>query len=472
MSRKKILLYNPKAVFFDMPLALLSIGSMLDPRHYEVIIIDARVCKDPFKIIEQHSRDAILFGVTALTGNPLRDALEATRFVKKYHPHLITIWGGWHPSLFPKQTLQDEPSIDITVQGQGEVTFRELVFCIESQADLANVAGITYRNHKNMVIQNEKRPLADINQFDRINYDLIDVESYFRLKGRRQLDYISSTGCYFRCSFCADPFVYKRKWTGIDPAIMVADLEYWYHRLKFTDINFQDETFFTYRKRIKELAHGLIEKGIKTTWAATMRADQGARMSEEDFDLCKKSGLRRVLIGVESGSQSMLDWLQKDITLEDVQLCARRCAERDIAVIFPFIVGFPNETDHSVNASLAMAKDLNSMHVNFTTPIFYFKPYPGSKITKEVLQSGYKLPESLDAWTKFDYIGSSGPWVSNKKHQLIEFFKFYNKLGWSRKRILLLPLQKIAQWRINHSCYKWPFEKYLAEVFFPSKKLS
>ncbi|MCB0685488.1 MAG: B12-binding domain-containing radical SAM protein [Saprospiraceae bacterium] len=472
MSRKKILLYNPKAVFFDMPLALLSIGSMLDPNHYEVIIIDARVCKDPLKIIEQHNHDAILFGVTALTGNPLRDALDTTRFVKKNYPHLITIWGGWHPSLFPKQTLKDEPSIDITVQGQGELTFRELVFNIESKADLAHVAGITYRNQQNEIIQNEKRPLADINQFTRINYDLINVEEYFRLKGRRQLDYISSTGCFFRCSFCADPFVYKRKWTGIDPVTMVQDLEYWYHRLKFTDINFQDETFFTYRNRIKELAVGLINKGIDSTWAGTMRADQGARMSEEDFDLCKKSGLRRVLIGVESGSQNMLNWLQKDIKLEDVLLCARRCVERDIAVIFPFIVGFPNETDQSVQASLEMAKVLNSMHPDFTTPIFYFKPYPGSKITEEVLQAGYQLPENLEAWTKFDYIGSSGPWVNNKKYQLIELFKFYNKLGWSRKRTLLFPLQKMARWRINRSNYRWPVEKFLAEVFIPSKKLS
>lgn len=52
-----------------------------------------------------------------------------------------------------------------------------------------------------------------MNTLPTLNYDLVDVEKYFRLKGQRQFDYISSTGCYFRCAFCADPFVFNRKWT-------------------------------------------------------------------------------------------------------------------------------------------------------------------------------------------------------------------------------------------------------------------
>jgi radical SAM superfamily enzyme YgiQ (UPF0313 family) len=472
MPRKKILLYNPISVFFDMPLALLAIGSMLDASHYEVVIIDGRILRDPLRKLLEHAGDALLLGITALTGSPLRDALKISRAIKERYPLLPIIWGGWHPSLFPVETLEDEISVDITVQGQGEITFRNLVMCIEAKASLDSVPGITYRRSDGSIRKNPGSPMQDLNDLERLNYNLIDVESYFRKKGQRQFDYISSTGCHFRCTFCADPFVYDRKWTGLDPEQLVADIAYWQKRLGFNDINFQDETFFTKRRRVIEIANGFLRQDIKTTWAGTMRADQGARMSEDDFDLCKKSGLRRVLVGVESGSQAMLDWLKKDIQLEQVHLVAERCAKRDIAVIFPFIVGFPNESEESVTATLKMARYLNSMHPQFTTPIFYFKPYPGSQITQDIVKSGYNLPNNLEEWADFDYIGSSGPWVDSKKFQLIENFKFYNKLAWTAKFPMLTPLKKIAQFRSNHSFYGFPVEKYFADAFIRSPKLS
>ncbi|NIW80767.1 MAG: B12-binding domain-containing radical SAM protein, partial [Calditrichae bacterium] len=121
------------------------------------------------------------------------------------------------------------------------------------------------------------------------------VEQYFKLKGKRQFDYISSTGCYFRCAFCADPFVYNRKWTALEPDRMGEELEHHRRQYQFDDVDFQDETFFTYRKRVVGVTEQFIQRNIDSTWAGTMRADQGSRLTEEDFALCAKSGLRRVL---------------------------------------------------------------------------------------------------------------------------------------------------------------------------------
>lgn len=129
---------------------------------------------------------------------------------------------------------------------------------------------------------------------------------------------------------------------------MVNDIQYYYQKYQFTDLNFQDETFFTYPKRIAAFAKLLIENNIKISWAATMRADQGYRMTDEEWKLCKDSGLRRVLIGVESGSQEMMDWLKKDIKLEQVFKCARKCKELDIDVILSFIVGFSDKSEKIV----------------------------------------------------------------------------------------------------------------------------
>lgn len=470
--KKKVVLYNPQAVFFDMPLALLAIGSMLDTAHYEVVIIDARVEDNALNKVLEATDGALCFGVTSLTGAPLRDALMVTRAVRARHAQLPIIWGGWHTSLFAKETLRDEPAVDISVQGQGEGTFRELVACLESGADLAQVNGITYRTKNGEIVQNPGRALEDMNFLPRVNYELINVEKYFRAKGKRQFDYISSTGCRFRCTFCADPFVFSRKWTAIQPDRMGEELGYWYKKYGFTDINFQDETFFTKRQRVTAIAQEFLDRGISTSWAGTMRADQGFRMSDEEFDICKAAGLRRVLVGVESGSQEMMDWLAKDIKMEQVYETARRCAARDIHVIFPFIVGFPGESDESVLSSLRMARELNSMHSGFTTPIFYFKPYPGSKITQEVVAQGYELPQTIEEWADFDYIGSSGPWVSPAKYVMVERFKFYNKLAGRRRRWFTAPLQRLASWRCDTLQFAWPWEKMLADRILPRQQLS
>ncbi len=253
---------------------------------------------------------------------------------------------------------------------------------------------------------------------------------------------------------------------------MVDKLEELYKKYKFTDVNLQDETYFTYRDRVIEVAEKIIERKLKFSWAATMRADQGCRMTEEDFITCANSGLRRLLIGVESGSQEMMDWLKKDIKLEQVYECAERCKKLDISVIFPFIVGFPEETKTSIEATIKVVKSLNSMHPNFSTPIFYFKPYPGSKITEDVLEKGYVLPKTIEEWASFDYIGSSGPWVSEEKYDFFEKFKFYLKLAYSKQNIIYKPFQALAKLRCKYEFFYMPIEKKIADALFDKQQLS
>lgn len=470
-EKSKIVLFNPKAVFFDMPLALLSIASSLDPAKYEVVIIDSRIEKDYASRVMKELEDAICFGVTVLTGSPLDSALEVSKLVKSNFPQLPVIWGGWHTSIFPKQTLLDESCVDITVQGQGEETFKELVETIAEKKTISTIKGICYRDGED-VIQNGPRALQDMNHFERLNYNLIDVEKYFQKKSRRQFDFIASIGCFFRCSFCADPFVYQRKFSMYDPQRIADDIEFFYKKYKFTDINFQDETFFTYPEKITEFAGELIKRNIHVTWACTMRADQGFRMSEEQWEICKRSGLRRLLIGVESGSQEMMDWLEKDIKIEKVLFCAEQCKKYGIDAIFPFIVGFPGESEKSVDSTISFIKTLKSIRPTFQVQIFYFKPYPGSKITIDEVAKGFKLPQSTKDWAGFDYIGSKGPWVTHEKYQFIENFKFYMKLAWGQKRTYLKPLASIARWRCNKSMFSFPVEKRVIEFLRPQQKLS
>jgi radical SAM superfamily enzyme YgiQ (UPF0313 family) len=463
-------LYNPRAVFYTMPLGILSVGSQLDPARFEVILVDGRLEQDPVAALREHLDEALCLGVTVLTGAPIRDALHISRAAKQIRPDLPVIWGGWHPSMFAGECLAD-PSVDVTVQGQGEATLGEIVERLARGDSLEGCLGCAFVANGQLHF-NPPRPMKELDSFRPHDYGLIDVERYYRLKGRRQLDYISSQGCHFRCAFCADPFVYQRRWEGLSPARMGQEVETLWKRYGFTDLSFQDETFFTHESRVDAIAEEFLRRKLPITWAATMRADQGSRLSEETFAKCRSSGLRRVIIGVESGSQEMIDRIQKDIRLEQVFLAAERCRRYGVAAQFPFIVGFPGESDQNVRASLDVAKRLGAMSPKFETPIFYFRPYPGTQITTEVVHNGFALPCSLEDWATFDYVGSIGPWVSAAKYRLVERFKFYQRLACGPARLWKQPWQRLARWRLEHDWYALPLEKVVSERLFPRPRFS
>ena len=124
--RQKVVLYNPRAVFYTMPLALLAVGSELDPERFEVVIIDGRLEPEPEKAVVRELDGALCLGVSVLTGAPLADALAISGAAKSAHPDVPVIWGGWHPSMFGRECLR-EHCVDVTVQAQGEATFAEIV---------------------------------------------------------------------------------------------------------------------------------------------------------------------------------------------------------------------------------------------------------------------------------------------------------------------------------------------------------
>jgi anaerobic magnesium-protoporphyrin IX monomethyl ester cyclase len=474
MSRAKVVLYNPQAVFYTMPLALVAVGSHLDPERYEVVVIDARLEKDPNAALRAQLDGALCLGITVLTGSPIDDAVRASRAAKAYRSDLPVIWGGWHPSMFGRECL-DEPSVDVTVQAQGEVTFHEICDRLaegEPVHALDGCLGCTYRTSDGEKRQNPPRSLMDINGLRPHNYHLLPVERYYELKGKPQLDYISSQGCAFRCAFCADPFVYNRKWVGLSPERMGEEIEDLWRRYRFDDLSLQDETYFTYAPRVEAVADEFLSRGLRITWAATMRADQGDRLPEEAMAKCKRSGLRRVIIGVESGSQEMMDRIKKDIKLEQVFLSAEKCRRHGVKVIFPFIIGFPGETAASVRASLDVAKRLRAMSPEFETPIFYFKPYPGSSLTDDAVRDGYTLPCSLDEWSRFDIYGSAGPWVSPEVYRKVERFKFYQRIAWSPGSPWSQPVRSLARWRLRQDAYALPVEKLVADRFWPQPEMS
>lgn len=461
-KRAKVLLYNPRAEFFTMPLGLLAVGSHLDPQRYEVVIIDGRLEADPIKAILSHLDAALCLGVSVLTGLPIRDAIRVCRAAKAQRPEVPVVWGGWHPSLFPLECL-NEASVDMTVQGQGEETFMEILDRLAQGRWPAEVAGSAYRTPEGRRCLNPSRPQSDINTFRPHDYRLIPVERYFELKGKRQLDYISSQGCHYRCAFCAEPLVHNRRWTGLDSSRVGQEVELLWNTYHFVDLNFQDETFFTRLDRVEGIAAEFLKRRLPITWATTMRADQGARLPDAVWAALKQSGLRRVLIGVESGSPEVIRSISKDIELAQVFESAHKCRRHGVTAIFNFVVGFPGEGDADFQASLRVARKLRSLGPDFQTPFFYFKPYPGSRLLAEMESLGYPLPGSLDEWASFDFATPSVPWVTPEKSRLVECLNFYQQMAAGPSRRWLRPLKRLAEWRCRHDCYALPVEKKLSK---------
>ena len=477
--KRRVVLYNPRAVFFTMPLGLLAVGSHVDRARHEVVLVDGRLEADPVAAVlaaleggggSDRARAPVL-GVSVLTGAPIRDAIEVSRAAKARFPGLTVVWGGWHPSLFPEGCLE-EPSVDATVQAQGEETFVEILRRIDAGESLAGCAGCTARGEGGAAVRGLARPLAPLPGLTPHDYSLLPVERYFALKRKRQLDFVTSQGCRFRCAFCADPFVFGRTWSGLPPGRVGEELARLHREHAFDDVNFQDETFFTSLDRVAGIAEELIRRRLPSTWAATMRADQGERLPDDAWAACRRSGLRRLLIGVEAGTQEMVDRIRKDIRLEQVLLCAERCRRHGIAAQFPFIVCFPGESDASVEATLDFARRLSAMSPSFQTPVFFFKPYPGTPLTEEAARHGFRLPATLAEWALFDFYEGDGPFTTAARTRLVERFRWYQKRAYAPSPLWKRPLAALARWRCERRAFRFPVEKAVGERLFPEPLLS
>ena len=158
MSKPKVVLYNPRAVFYTMPLAVMAIASALDRDNIDVVIVDGRLENDPVAAVIAAARSAVCVGVTVLTGAPIHDALAVSRAIKSTYPTMPIVWGGWHPSLFPAECL-DEAGVTAAVTGQGEDTFRELVARFEDGRSLDGVRGCAHRRAHSTATIEPKEPL-------------------------------------------------------------------------------------------------------------------------------------------------------------------------------------------------------------------------------------------------------------------------------------------------------------------------
>lgn len=489
---KKVVLFRPKSSpsyeYIGAPLGLLSIATLIEKDH-DIDIVDAVIDHDYLEKVLDCVEGAVCLGITSMTGYQIHEGLEVAKAVKETYPDIPIVWGGFHPSILPEQTIQSD-CVDIVVRGWGIKTFSEIVYNLENNLPLSDILGITYKKN-NEVFSTPDRPFEDTNNFPPVPYHLVDVERYVA-PGKfasRNINYTSSYGCPFRCGFCAENKVNKRRWSGLTPERVLNDLEMLVEKYRINGIIFSDNNFFVNENRVKEICKGIIDRKLNIKWGhAEGRTGQLARYDESTWELIEKSGCHSILIGAESGSQEALNHIKKDIKVEDVIKLIEICKKHNIKVFFSFMFGFPRDEKFKLGLKEEFKQTLGL--INKVRPTydgayfmwFMYMPYPGTPLYELSKKHGFEEPKSLEEWSRFNLLEETMPWVG-KKHletlkQLNTFIfpcvsmdssTLYSMLDKRLKILapLFIPMIKLlchmADFRLRHNFFMFPVEYKLVK---------
>jgi len=494
---KKITLYDPQVIekeeeFIYLPLELLAISSLLY-KDYEIKIFD---CRDDIKDIVESAKDSICFGITALTGFQIADGLKVAKALKKENSDVPIVWGGWHTSLLPEQSLENE-CVDIVIKGQGEKTFYELVKALDKGKSLNGILGLSFKE-KNKIIHNPNRPFIDLNEFPRLPYHLIDVEKYLIEDhyGKRVISYISSQGCPYNCAFCADRAIYKGKWGGLSAKRVLSDLKFLKENYNIDSVKFLDNNFFVNEERDREIMRGLIK--LNLSWGTVLgRVNVLLKYSDDTWKLMKKSKLYNVLIGAESGLDTSLMKVQKGFLVGDILKFFEKCKEYDIGVISSWFIGIPGVSRNYLKKEFDATIDLmyRVWNMNRKKNEFLFctyTPFPGSHFYELAKKNGFIEPKSLEEWSEYNYVDDlrkvriQVPWVHKKYSKLVEIVPFYflvaskkyykkikKKFGFPLKQFLIIlefVFRKIVEVRLKTKFFTFPLEYYILDEFIRFKR--
>lgn len=428
--KKKVLLIFPdtrEKYMLNVPLSLIWIAAPLLEQGYEPVILDLRLDRDYAKVIRDLSDELICIGISSLSGYQLHGAMETSKWIKENFPEIPVVWGGWHVSILPEQSIQ-EPYIDYIVQGQGEIPFLELVQCLQQGGDPTNIENLVYRRN-GKAVANPKRPLVDINTLPHKPYHLVDISRY---SGRKEfahdkyLAWMSSVGCPFNCAFCADPLVHKRRWIALTPQRMLDEIEHLVKTFGITQFGFWDDNFFINFDRVNEFVDGLNQRGIKIKWTATIRITRILQCPDELLEKCKAAGLHMVHPGVEGASQQMLDYVNKQEKAENTLPAARKLARVGIKALYSFIVGLPEEPGSNVQDTFDMIEELKKIDPKNIMPVNFYTPFPGNDLFDRSMAKGMIPPGSVKEWADFDTRKGITPWLTDKyREEVMKRDKYY-----------------------------------------------
>jgi len=376
----------------NLPIGIAYLTAVLEKSGYDVTVIDC-----PALGIDHENLGAKIatiepsvVGITSVTPM-IQSALLAAHVAKEKCPNTIVILGGPHVTFMDEQILSENPEVDVVVRGEGEQTLLELMRHVSNFGDLHEIAGITFRNN-GRIIRTPNRPfIQNLDELPRPAYEQLPLKKY-QLFGKTILPIMTSRGCPFRCSYCVSSRLNGVKFRARSPKNVVDELE-WLRDTHGADaFSFYDDAFTFDIERAGKICEEIKNRNIGLPWDCQTRVD---RISKEVLVKMREAKCQLVSFGVESGSQKILDAVNKRTTVEQNERAIGWAKEVGISVSISVIIGYPGETPDTLKQTMDFIRKVEPDYVYLCLAT----PYPGTALRELVKELGWNM--SIE-WSQYD----------------------------------------------------------------------
>jgi len=376
------------------PVGICYLASKTRDQGYTVDIYDAAAIGGSLSaaldVVEKSDPDVLCLSIYTIG---LIEQFWFLKRAKEKHPDCVVVVGGPHATSLPLHTMEECATIDFLVFGEGEHTLVDLLNTIREKADLSAVAGICYRNREE-IIQNEPRQMIDnIDELSFPAYDLI-VKNGFQY-ARRSFNLtnkigviMSSRGCPFHCAFCFKA-TFGNRLRRRSPENVVAEIQWQIDQFGVTEFQFVDDLFAVNSKWLNEFFQELENQSVKVPWKCLSRVD-----SVKKADLVKmyQHGCYGIEFGVESGNNEILTTASKGITTSQIREAFKIAKEVGFLTFGFFIFGLENDSHQTIRQTCDFAIEITPDLCGFAV----LMPFPGTRLYE-------KLPHDLRfKWSIFN----------------------------------------------------------------------
>jgi len=320
-----------------------------------------------------------LIGMGVLTPSaPICEALSAT--LRSRLPEARIIWGGVHADVFGAEIVS-RGFADFVAHHDGEITAQELVDALGSgEVDYSAIDGLTWRTTDGQVVTNKRRALnRDLDALPYPAWHLFPIHRYGLLPfadiAKPVLTMSGSRGCPYRCDYCSLIHTGGKTFRRRDPIKIVDEYEHLVDRYGVKQIGFIDPIFPLVKKDLKPLCEEIVRRGLdrRCVWLSETRAD---RLDPETCEVMYAGGCRRVLMGIESGSDLLLGNVNKTLKTSAVREGVANARAAGLQTVGLFMLGLPGETPETSRETVDFAVDLDLDFAKFAVTV----PFPGSKL--------------------------------------------------------------------------------------------
>lgn len=364
------------------PLGPLYVASYIERySDHRVKVLDAVVdnlsFEDISKGIENIQPDVVGVYSTTFT---LYYSYKVVQIAKEINREIKTIIGGPQVDIFPEETLSLS-DVDFVVMGEGEITAKELLDCLQGNGKPSLIKGLGYKNGKDTHL-NERRPVHDV--LDDLPFParhLTPIEKYHSLIGKNKISttVMSSRGCPWRCNFCY--IQYNGKYRSRSARNVVDEVEECV-KMGIKEFFFFDENFTVSKQKVIEICNEIIERDLRIIFDVRSRIDT---ITEEILCKLKEAGCERIQFGIESGTPEILKAMNKKISLEQVKTVLDAAKKTGITTFLDFMLGYPGEKMEQMIKTIEFAKELDPDFVQFGITALF----PQTKIYKDALEDGF-----------------------------------------------------------------------------------